>query len=325
MSGSSPEPARSFSPTAPETNPASGADGHASRAGVLYGLAAYGSWGLAPIYFKSATRIASAPEVLAHRVVWSVLLLSGLMFAFGQWGAAWTALREPRTRRTLMLSTVLVAANWFAYIYATATNRIVEGSLGYFINPLVNILLGRIFLGESLRPMQKLSVALAAGGGVVMTVGRGVIPSIALFLAGSFAFYGLLRKRVAAGALVGLTVETMLLAPPAAAYLIYLGISGGGSFGSHGRGSDALLALSGLMTSIPLLCFAAAARRLRLATLGFLQYLAPSLQLLVGVALYGEAFTRVHAASFALIWTGLLLYSADALLNFGHRRRSSLT
>lgn len=321
MNGSSPAPVESPSTTAAEAAPASPGDGHASRAGVLYGLAAYGSWGMAPIYFKSATSVAPPSEVMAHRVVWSVLLLSGLMFAFGQWGAAWIALRDPRTRRTLMFSTVLVAANWFAYIYATATNRIVEGSLGYFINPLVNILLGRIFLGESLRPMQKLSVALAASGVVVMTIGRGVFPSIALFLAGTFAFYGLLRKRVAAGALVGLTVETMLLAPLAVGYLIYLGIAGTGSFGAHGRGSDALLALSGVMTSIPLLCFAAAARRLRLATLGFLQYLAPSLQLLVGVALYGEAFTRVHAASFALIWTGLLLYSADAVRSFRGRRR----
>lgn len=300
--------------TAPAATAASPAESLSlQRAGVAYGLAAYGMWGLAPVYFKSVTRYAPPREVLAHRILWSVVLLVILMTVLRQWRAARDALRSARTVWMLVGSTILVAANWYAYIWATANGRIVEGSLGYFINPLVNVLLGTVFLGERLRPKQKASVALAACGVGVMTVGMKVVPSVALFLAGTFAFYGLLRKRVAAGALVGLTVETVFLAPLALAYLTHLTWSDAGHFGTVSRRADVLLAFSGLMTSIPLLCFAAGARRLRLATMGILQYLAPTLQLIVGVLLYHEPFTRVHAASFGLIWAGLAMYSVDAI------------
>lgn len=283
------------------------------RDGVLLGLAAYGLWGLAPIYFKAVTSVAGALEVLAHRIVWSVLLLVILMTALRQWPVAWRAVRDRRTLLTLVATTALVAANWFGYIYAAATERIVEASLGYFINPLLNVLLGFVFLGERLRPAQRVSVGLATVGVGVMAVGRGVPPYISLFLAGTFAFYGLLRKRVAAGALVGLTIETMLLSPLALGYLVMLEQRQSGGFLHRGGGADVLLIASGLVTTVPLLCFAGAARRLRLSTLGFLQYLAPSLQLILGVLVYGEAFTWVHGLSFGFIWTGLTLYSADTI------------
>lgn len=283
-----------------------------ARVGVAYGLAAYMWWGLVPLYFKAVKDIA-ALEVLAHRVIWSVLLLSLLMWVFGKWRVAMGSLRSTRTVLILIGSTVLIAANWFIFIWAVANDRVLEASLGYFTNPLVNVLLGVVFLKERLTRWQTASVMLAATGVTYLAVFYGETPVVALALAFSFAFYGLLRKIVAVDALVGLTIETIFLLPLAILYAVYVAVAGSGSFMSASRADTVLLMMAGIVTAVPLLWFTNAARRLRLSTLGVLQYIAPSLQFLLAVAIFGESFTVHHMVTFALIWTALLIYSADAV------------
>ena len=296
-------------------------DRAATRAGLAYGLAAYGWWGLVPIYFKAVAHV-PAPQVLAHRVIWSVVLLAVLMRAFGRWRAAGQALRHRRTVVTLLGTTVLIATNWFVFIWAVAHAQVLQGSLGYFVNPLVNVLLGAVFLGERLRRRQAMSVALAAVGVTYLTLSYGRFPTIALLLASTFGFYGLLRKTAAVDALVGLTLETALLTPVAIGYLIWLASRGESAFGGGSWRTDVLLALGGVVTAVPLLWFANAVRRLRLATIGFLQYIAPTMQFLLAVAIFGEPFTARHAVAFGCIWAALSMYSLDALATVRQGRRS---
>ncbi len=284
-----------------------------ARLGVMYGLGCYLWWGIAAIYYKAVSHVA-APEVLAHRIVWSVMLLTLLMKLKGRWPVAIHALKHRGVILSLVGSTVLIAINWFTFIWAVAHDQIVQASLGYFINPLVSVMLGYVFLGERLRAWQWLSVCLAVSGVVFMTYGLGGLPVISLILACSFGLYGLLRKTSQVDSLVGLSVETTLLLPLAVGYLVYRAWSHQLMFGHDTRLTDILLALSGVITAVPLLWFVSAARRLRLATMGFLQYLAPSFQLLLGVALYHEPFTRTHLISFGLIWIGLTVYSIDAVI-----------
>jgi chloramphenicol-sensitive protein RarD len=281
-----------------------------ARAGVMYGLAAYAWWGLVPIYFKAVAHV-PAMEVLAHRIVWSVVLLAVLMRVYGRWRAAIESLRTRQTVITLCGTTLLLAVNWFTFIWAVAHEEVLQASLGYFINPLLNVLLGFVFLRERLRRWQTFSVALAAAGVTYLTISYGQMPYIALILATTFGFYGLLRKTAKVDALVGLTVETMLIGPFALAYLIYLGVGGVGLFGTVSLTTDGLLALAGVVTAVPLLWFANAARRLRLSTLGFLQYIAPSGHFLLAVVAYGEAFTVTHLITFTCIWIALAIYSID--------------
>ncbi len=285
-------------------------DRAAARTGVVFGLAAYVWWGLVPIYFKAVAHV-PAMEVLAHRIIWSIVLLAVLMRVYGRWAAALAVLRDRGTLLTLCGSTTLLACNWFTFIWAVANDQLREASLGYFINPLVSVMLGFVFLGERLRRWQMVSVALAAVGVLFLAYSYGRPPWVALILAGSFGLYGLLRKTARADSLVGLSVETMILGPIAAAYLGYLLVTGHAVFGSLSLGTDGLLALGGVITAVPLLWFANAARRLRLATMGFLQYVAPSLQLTLAVVAFGEAFTRAHGVSFGLIWAALAIYSVD--------------
>lgn len=282
------------------------------RAGVAYGLAAYLWWGFGPVYFKAVSHV-PALEVLAHRVLWSAALLVVLMLALGRRADLGAALRNRRTRLTLMGSMSLVAVNWFVFIWAVNHGHVLQASLGYFVNPLLNVALGTVFLRERLRRPQVVAVALALVGVVWLSVGLGEPPTIALLLAGSFGFYGLLRKTVAADGMTGLTAETVMLLPAALAYLAYLGASGHLVFAHHDRGTDLLLVAAGAVTAFPLLWFANAARRLRYATVGLLQYLAPTGQFLLAVAVYGEAFTQAHLVSFAFIWAGLALYSFDSI------------
>ncbi len=282
----------------------------AARIGVMYGLAAYGWWGLVPIYFKAVARF-PAVEVLGHRIVWSVVLLAILMRLYGRWHAAMDVLRSPRTVVTLCGTTLLLAVNWFTFIWAVAHDELLEASLGYYINPLLSVLLGFVFLRERLRPWQMFGVALAAVGVTYLTVSYGRVPYIALVLAVTFGFYGLLRKTAKVDALVGLTVETVLIVPFALAYLIYLGVTGAGSFAVESWSTDLLLAAAGVVTALPLLWFAHAVRRLRLSTLGFLQYIAPSGQFLLAVAVFGENFTLAHMITFGCIWIALVIYSID--------------
>ena len=283
-----------------------------AKIGVGYGLAAYLSWGLFPLYFK-ALQGASEREILAHRVVWSALLLAIVTSFHGQWPAVRTALRDRRVLLTLVASTILIAVNWLTFIETMLRAKVLQASMGYFINPLVNILLGYIFLHERLRPLQKVSVALAAVGVLCFTWMAHQIPVYPLVLAVSFALYGLLRKIVRVEAMLGLTVETLLLTPLALAYLGWLATSHQLAFVAGPWRLTILLFLAGAVTTGPLVWFTNAARRLRLSTMGFLQYLAPTLQFALAVLRYGEHFGKGHAMAFAFIWTGLAVYSWDAL------------
>jgi chloramphenicol-sensitive protein RarD len=289
------------------------AKGDESAAGVGYALAAFFFWGGLPIYLKWVDQV-PALEVLAHRVVWSVLLLSALTALAGRWTLIAVAVKRPRTLGLLVLSTAIVSVNWLVYIWAIFTDRVLETSLGYFINPLVSVLLGVIFLGERLRPWQAVAVALAALGVLNLTFGAAEFPWIALTLALSFGTYGLIRKTVAVGSVDGLLVETTLLLPFAIAFLSSLAISGGGSFATGGLQISVLLVLAGPVTALPLIWFTSAARRLRLSTVGFFQYIAPSCQFLLAVFLFGEPFTTSHLITFACIWLALALFTADSLL-----------
>lgn len=287
-------------------------EGSEARIGVLYGVAAYTFWGLAVLYFKA---IASVPplEILAHRILWSVPFLLGWLAVRGRMGDLRTALRSRRTVAILLVTTVLIASNWLTYILAISTGRVLQSSLGYYINPLLNVLMGMIFLRERLRPVQWVSVLLATAGVTFLAVSFGSVPFISLFLAGTFSLYGLLRKTVPADGPVGLAVETGLLLPVVIGYIAVQAAHGSLSFLHVSRTIDVLLLLAGLVTTVPLLWFTNAVRRLRLATVGFLQYLSPTLQLLLAVGVYKEPFTRTHLVTFSFIWAALALYSFDAL------------
>ena len=287
--------------------------------GVAYGIAAYGWWGLVPVYFKAVATV-PAVEVLAHRILWSVVLLAVWMRLRGRWPAAAAAMRNRRTVITLLATTVLIAGNWYVFIWAVANDHVLQASLGYFINPLVNVLLGFVFLGERLRTWQTLAVGLAAAAVLYLTLVCGQFPWIALVLAGTFGFYGLLRKTAKVDAPVGLTVETTLLLPLALAYLTYVGVEGELAFGARSRWTDLLLVLAGAVTALPLLWFTNAVRRLRLATLGFLQYIAPTGHFLLAVGLYHEPFTAAHGITFGCIWTALAIYSIDTARSAGAGR-----
>lgn len=284
---------------------------HQPRAGVAYGLAAYLFWGFVPIYFKSVAHVAPA-EVLAHRIIWSLILMLVLLIWQRRCQVLGLAFADRRSLTLLAGSTTLVAINWYTFIWAVEHEQLLQASLGYFINPLVNVLLGFLFLGERLRPAQQVSVLLATTGVLFLTLQLGELPAIALVLAFSFGTYGLIRKKVPVEAGIGLTVETMLLSPLALAYLVWLDAGDRLAFTQQSRTTDLLLMASGPVTALPLLWFAKAARRLRYATVGFLQYLAPTVQFLLAVVIYGEVFSRTHLVAFGCIWTALLIYSLDS-------------
>ncbi len=280
-----------------------------SARGLGLALAAYLSWGLFPIYFK-ALRPTPALEVLAHRVVWSALLLAVLLARRrgpSGFGAPFRGNRLP----LLALTAALISTNWLVYIWAVQVGRIVEASLGYFVNPLVNVILGVAFLGESLTRRQRLAIALAAVGVAVLVVHTGAFPWISLVLATSFGLYGLVRKRAAIDSIGGLFGETALLAPLALGYLAVRAWAGHGAFGTA-LSPTLLLAAAGPITALPLLWFGQALHRLRLSTMGLVQYVTPTSQFLLGVLLYREPFGAAHAAAFACIWASLAVYSWDA-------------
>jgi chloramphenicol-sensitive protein RarD len=282
----------------------------ASRSrGLVAAVAAYLSWGMFPIYFKAVSAF-PALRILAHRIVWSMLFLAILATAQRRWGELVAAFR-PGRRRVYAATTLLIAANWLLFIWAVNSGRVLESSLGYFVNPLVSVVLGAVFLHERLSRWQTAAVALAGAGVVALVVRLGAFPWVALALAATFGLYGLLRKTARIDPVVGLLVETTLLAPVALAYLLALPQRGGAD--AHDPGTVALLALSGVITPLPLIWFGTAVRSLRLATMGILQYLAPSGQFLLAVALYREPFTSTHAAAFGCIWASLALYTFDAL------------
>lgn len=281
--------------------------------GVVYGIAAYSAWGIVPVFWKQLRHV-GAVEILAHRTVWSLLAFAALTLVTGQRRALGAALRDRRVVAAMAATGALVSANWVLFIYAVAVGRLLDASLGYFINPLLSVLLGMLFLRERLRPAQWLALGLAASGVVYLAVRAGSVPWIALALAGTFGVYGLLRKVVAVNSLPGSTLETLFIAPLGAAYLVTLHVDGSGAAGRTDLRTHVLLAATGIITALPLVWFTNAARRLSLTTLGFLQYLAPTGQFLLAVLVYGEPFTATQAVSFACIWTGLAVFSADAAL-----------
>jgi chloramphenicol-sensitive protein RarD len=276
------------------------------RRGFAAGLIAYGFWGVLPIYFKAIDSI-SPVSIVAHRILWSVPFLWMMLFATRSWGEVAQAVRTPRTLLLLVTTALLIGVNWLLYVYAVTSGHILAGSLGYYLNPLANVLLGRFVLKERLSWLQWAAVALAAAGISALLGGASEHLWISLTLCLSFASYGLLRKISPVDSVTGLAVETGLLLPLAAAWLIWNAAGGAPTFGSS-PGQTALILLSGVATMVPLLLFTAAARRLPYSTLGMLQFLAPTLQFLLAVLVYGEPFTRSHAVAFGAIWAGLGLY-----------------
>ncbi|AWK87365.1 EamA family transporter RarD [Azospirillum thermophilum] len=283
-------------------------------------LAAVGSfllWGLvAPVYFKQLSHV-GAVEVVSHRIVWTVLLVGAAVLAMRGPTAIVTAIGTWRRLGILVVTTALVTTNWTVFIWAVSHNRVVETSLGYFINPLVNVVLGVLFLRETLKPIQIAAVLIAAVGVGSMVLSSGVFPWVSISLALSFGFYALVRKKAAVDPVVGLLVETALLAPLSLGYLLWLGADG--AFG-HSAGGSLLLVLSGPMTAIPLVLFMIGAARLKLSTLGLLQYIGPTGSLFLGAVIYGEPFTTTHLIAFGCIWLALALYSASTVSS--HRAAS---
>ncbi len=283
--------------------------------GFVYALLAFGIWGIFPLYFQLIAQV-SAVEVVLQRSVWSLVFVLGILAWQGRWAWLWETLRQPRRVALFMASALLLSCNWLTYVYAVQTGQVVEGSLGYFINPLVNVLLGVVVLRERLKPVQWVAVGLAVCGVLWLTWHAGRLPWIALVLAGSFGVYGLIRKTAPLGALEGLALENLLLAPVVVPALLWWTFFHHGALLQDAPGQPGLtfwLLLTGPLTALPLLCFAAAARRLPLATLGMVQYSSPSLQLLLGVWVLHEHFDMQRLLGFVLIWSALLLLSVNAL------------
>lgn len=280
---------------------------------MLYAIAAYVLWGLFPIYFKALEAEIPPVDIVAHRILWSFLFLMIVLTVRKQWAWVGPVLRQPRVIGGFVASALLLTANWTTYIWAVNNNHIVEASLGYFINPMVSVALGLVFLHERPRPLQWLAIAIAAGAVLWLTWQAGHPPWIALTLAVTFGGYGLLRKTASLGALPGLALETALVLPLALAFLVYTSLQGHNTFSSASTSTKWLLAAAGPITSIPLLMFAAGARRIPLSLVGVLQYITPSLQLLFGVWLYGEQLDGDRLNGFILIWCALGLYSAEGL------------
>ncbi len=292
------------------------------RRGIGYGLAAYGLWGVVPLFWPLVARAGSL-ELLAHRVVWSLVI--SVVLALVVLPRDW--LRRYTTRRTMLmlgLAAGFVSVNWGVYIWAVNHAHVVETSLGYYINPILSILVGVVVLGERMATLQWVSVALAGLAVVVLTVDYGRLPWVSLVLATSFATYGVMKKQVNGGAVETLTIESALLTPIALGYLVYLQTQGGTTFGTLGWAHSLLLVATGVVTAVPLLFFAAATTRLPLSTLGLLQYLAPTLQFLLGILYFGEQMSTGRWVGFALVWLALMIMTADGLRRASRSRRSRL-
>ena len=286
--------------------------------GFLAGLGAYVTWGFFPLYWPLLAP--SEPvEVLAHRVLWSLVSVAALLVAVRKWAALRAVLRDGRTMGFVGVGAVVIGVNWILFIWGVNNGHVVEVSLGYFINPLVTILIGVLLLGERLRRVQWAALVVAFAAVVQLTIDYGDLPWLALALAGTFATYGLMKKKADVGAVEGLAMETALLVPLAGGYLVFLAAAGTSTFGAHGWGHAVLLATTGLVTVIPLLLFGAAATRVPMATLGLLQYVTPTLQFLIGLLVFREEMTTARWIGFAMVWAALLLITTESLV---HRRRA---
>lgn len=285
-----------------------------STQGMLYALTAFLIWGVAPLYFKHIGFV-PAEEIVTHRIIWSCLFLIGLVWWSKTGREVLAVFRTPRYLLLLTLTALLIAVNWLLFIWAINHDHMLESSLGYFINPLLNILLGMLFLGERLRRWQWFAVALAVIGVVLQIVMLGTFPWIALTLAGSFAVYGLIRKKIAVDSLTGLLIETLVLTPVAAWYLFIHANSATSQLSQNPLSLNLWLFAAGIITTVPLLCFTAGAKRLRLSTIGFFQYLGPSLMFIFAITLYHEPIVWQKWLTFALIWSALVIFSWDAVRN----------
>lgn len=278
--------------------------------GLAYGVIAYGLWGIVPAYWKLLVGV-DPLELVAHRAVWGLLAFAVLVLAAGQLPALVSVLRQRRLVGVMAVSAILLAVNWSVFVWATVSGHLLDASLGYFINPLVSIGLGTLVLRERLRRLQWIAIALAAIGVAFLTWRVGRVPWVALVLASSFGLYGLVRKTAKVDALVGSSIETLLMAPVAAIFLGVLAVRGGGALGHVDATTTALLIGTGVITAVPLILFTSAARALPLSTVGFLQYLAPTGQFLLAVLAYGEPLAHDRVVAFALIWIGLVAFSVD--------------
>lgn len=291
-----------------------------SKYGVLAAGLAYILWGLLPIYWKALSGIPPL-EILGHRVVWSLVFVLVLLAVRQNWQWLGQARRRPATLRPFLLTALLLISNWFIYIWANNNGHIVEASLGYFITPLVSIVLGLLVLHERLRPGQWLAISLAAVGVLYLILSAGGLLWISFGLAFTFGFYGLLRKTSRLGSLEGLTVEMSILFLPALLFLLYLQATGAGALGQSDTLTTVLLVGCGLVTAVPLLLFAYGAKRVPLSALGILQYVAPTLQFLLGVFVYGEAFTQARLVGFSIIWAALAIYTAEGYWQLRRRQQ----
>ena len=291
------------------------------RRGAWYVGLSYAFWGFFPIYWKALAGISSL-QLICHRIVWSFLVLIVLIAPFGsaqakRWGefrVLWHAVRSPRTVGVYAVAAFAIAINWLIFVWAVSVNQIVQISLGYFINPLLSVVLGMIVFHERLRPLQWMSVALAAAGVLYLTIAHDELPWVALSLAATFGTYGLMKKIAPLSAVQGLTFETGILFLPAAMYLLVEELAGRGAFMHAGSLRNLLMLGAGPVTSLPLLMFAAGVRRIPLSLVGMLQYINPTLQITIGVLLYKEPFTRVQLAGFALVWSALALFAIESYL-----------
>ncbi|MFG1488042.1 EamA family transporter RarD [Oceanospirillum sp. HFRX-1_2] len=284
------------------------------RQGIYFALAAYTIWGIAPVYFKAVGHV-PAFEVLVHRIIWSVLFLLLFIGFTGRLGKVVAVFKQPRLLGGLVITALIISLNWLVFIWAVAEGRILETSLGYFINPLISVFLGMIFLSERLRPMQWLALSFAAMGVLYQLIEFGSLPWVGLVLAFSFGFYGLLRKQLVVEAVPGLFIETLIVLPVGLISLFWMQSQGLLVFGHQSLQTDLLLVAAGLVTTFPLLFFAGAARRLPLSMIGFVQYLAPSITFVLAVFVYHEPMDASKLITFAMIWFGLLLFTGESHLN----------
>ena len=286
--------------------------------GILAAVGAFGIWAIFPIYFNLFGPGVSPWELLLHRVLWAMVFLLGYVIIARRLDRIRALMQRPRILWALAASALVLAANWATFIWAVTNGEILQSSLGYYINPLLNVFLGYCFLGERLQPLQRLAVALAAAGVLISLIGYGEVPWLSLMMAGFFGTYGLIRKQVEVDSVTGLLTETLLMTPVALVWLLVMMARGESVFLRAGLSIDLMLTGSGLLTILPLLLFVVAAKRLKLATVGLFQYIAPTGHFLTGVLLYHEPFTAADAVTFGCIWTGLALYTAD--MWWRHRR-----
>lgn len=291
------------------------------KAGVLFALAAYTMWGIAPLYFKLLTTV-PALEILMHRIVWSVLVLTILVFVRKKFNQVRMAIGNPKVLKVLLLSGFLLACNWLIFIWAVNNDHLLDASLGYFINPLFNVLLARLFLQESLSRLQLLAVLVALGSVIFLILSHGHVPWIALILASTFSVYGLLRKKVAVDSMPGLLIESTMLLPFALIYWL-IAETASGNMLINTSDLNVTLILAGVVTTAPLLCFTAAARRIRYTTLGFFQYIGPSIMFVLAVLYYQEPLEPERALTFILVWVALLIYVYDSLRVY-HKSKISI-